>query len=373
MNDAWILTEPSVKTAERPPPFFIVGSGRSGSTLLRMMLAAHSRIAIPPETWFIMPLLERFSVDQLLNARELNQAIDLMTGHYRWPDMKLSVDEFRRRVADLRETHLSDLVGVVYAVQLEAAGKVRWGDKTPPYIQILPKLAALFPGSRFIYLVRDGRDVTKSFQNLGMYGPWLHDNTIEWRDASHWARKWMNSGYGNRILQVRYEDLVIDAERTLRRTCAFLGEAFEPQMLSWQDEVGRLVPAREMHVHQKLKRESRHEDIDRWKTEMTAREVFVAEACMFGHLDRNGYARRFQSRAWIPLFWMTRVYCVVLWPSMPFRALRWLRRSIRQGAAVTPDRPESSSGPVRARQTKSTSPVPRAVSWKPRSWRGFFR
>jgi hypothetical protein len=32
-------------------PFFIVGSGRSGSTLLRMMLASHSRITIPPETW----------------------------------------------------------------------------------------------------------------------------------------------------------------------------------------------------------------------------------------------------------------------------------------------------------------------------------
>ncbi len=373
MKDARIPTKSSLKIEATPPPFFIVGSGRSGSTLLRMMLAAHSRIAIPPETWFMLPLLKRFSVDRPLSAEEMDQAIGLMTGHYRWPDMKLSVTELRRRVAGLRETHLSGLVGVVYGAQLEVAGKVRWGDKTPPYIQILPKLAALFPGSKFIYLVRDGRDVSKSFQSLGMYGPWLHDNTVEWRDASYWARKWMNSGYADRILQVRYEDLVLDAEGALRRVCAFLGEAFESRMLSWQDEVGRLVPAREMHVHQKLKRESRREDINRWKTEMSAREVFVTEAFMFGHLDRYGYVRRFRSAVWIPVFWMTRVYCVLFWPSLPFRALRWLRRSTRQGRAAKREKVGRTNSAVRATKTKSSSSVPLAVSWPTRSWRGFFR
>lgn len=364
---------PSTDVAVASPPFFIVGSGRSGSTLLRMMLAAHSRIAIPPETWFILPLLERFSVDQSLNAQELNEAIEIMTSHYRWSDMKITAEELRRKTDRLSKPCLRDLIEVVYDAYLEASGKARWGDKTPPYIRILPQLAALFPGAKFICLVRDGRDVARSLQSLGMYGPWLHENTIEWRDASYWQRKWLKSGYAECIRQVRYEDLVTDTENSLRGICQFLGEEFEPGMLSWQDEVGRLVPTREMHVHQKLKRDSRREDVERWRTEMSAREIFVAEAFMFSHLDRYGYARRFASPAWIPLFWMTRVYCVLLWPSIPFRALRRISRMARQAWTSDCRVVKRIKEPGRGRKAKSSGQVPRAVGWQPRSWRGFFR
>jgi len=366
-------TRPVPQARELPPPFFIVGSGRTGSTLLRMMLAAHSRIAIPPETWFILPLIERFPLDRALSPQELNQAIELMTSHYRWSDLQMPAEELRRRSLELEQPRLADLIGVVYGVQLKGSGKVRWGDKTPPYIQILPKLAELFPGAKFIYLVRDGRDVAKSFQGLRMYGPWLHDNTVEWRDACYWERKWMTSGYAACILQVRYEDLVTDAEAGLRRICQFLGEEFEPRMLSWQQEVARLVPARELHVHQKLKRDSRREDIERWKTEMGARETFVAEAFMFGHLDRYGYERRFSSPAWIPVFWLTRLYCVLLWPSIPFRALRWLARRMRQGPVSNDGGGRRITDVIRASKAKASETVPRAVSWNPRSARGFFR
>ena len=82
-----------------PAPFFIVGSGRSGSTLLRVMLASHSRLAIPPETWYLIPLLERFGVDQRLNADEVELAISIITSHYRWPDMRFDAQDFRQHAS----------------------------------------------------------------------------------------------------------------------------------------------------------------------------------------------------------------------------------------------------------------------------------
>ncbi len=44
-----------------PPAPFVVGVGRSGTTLLRMMLDAHPEMAIPPETHFLPPMIEQFS------------------------------------------------------------------------------------------------------------------------------------------------------------------------------------------------------------------------------------------------------------------------------------------------------------------------
>ena len=320
-------------------PFFVVGSGRCGSTLLRMMLASHSRLSIPPETWFLVPLVRQFSIDRPLNAEEIEGAVAVITGHYRWPDMKIDAQKFRHAVSQLMRPHVRDLAEVVYRWHMQAEGKARWGDKTPIYIEILPELARMFPGSRFIHLVRDGRDVAKSFKATGWDtgGRWLHDNTREWMKAvrCHW--RWMSSEFRERILLVRYEDLVINTEATLRQICKFIDEEFEPQMLTWQERVDEQVPEREQVRHTKLKSRIDAEGVARWRKEMSAREVFIAEAFMGPHLTRLGYQCRYRSPLWPPAFALTRLYCRTVLPVVQFqtRALRFFRKRLGLGLRST--------------------------------------
>jgi hypothetical protein len=311
-------------------PFFVVGSGRSGSTLLRLMLCSHSRLTIPPETWYLAPLLERFRVDAVLNAAEIDSAVAIITQHYRWPDQKFDAQEFRRGVSQITAPCLRDVVEVVYRWHVRAEGKARWGDKTPVYIEILPQLASMFPDASFIHLVRDGRDVAKSHQAAGWYGPWLHDNTREWTRALDCDSRWAHLDLRTRILQVRYEELVLDTEAALRRICQFIGEEFEPQMLSWESKVDEQVPDRERRIHSKLKRRIGSEDVARWKREMSARELFVAEAFMGAQLSRAGYERRYPGALWSPVFALTRLYCRTVLPAvaMQMRAVRFLRRRL---------------------------------------------
>jgi len=326
VKNSLIVTGADSRLSQATGPFFIIGSGRSGSSLLRMMLAAHSRLTIPPETWYLLSLLKRFSIDRPLSAAEIESAVALITDHYRWPDMKLSAQEFRREVSQLTEPCLRDLAAVVYQWHMRAQGKARWGDKTPGYIEIVPELARMFPNSRFIHLVRDGRDVAKSFQAMGWAGRWLHENTREWTRAleCHW--RWIRSEFQNRILQVRYEDLVLAPEATLQKICRFLGEELEPQMLSWEWNVDELVPARELKAHPKLKLRVGSEGVARWKREMSARETFVAEAFMGSHLTRLGYERRYPGRLWPPAFALTRLFCRTVLPTVEL--------AIRVGASL---------------------------------------
>ena len=298
--------------------------------MLRLMLCSHSRLAIPPETWYLIPLLQRFDIERTLNAAELESAVAIITQHYRWPDQKLDAQEFRRAVSQLPAPHLRDVVEVIFRRHMQAEGKARWGDKTPIYIEVVPQLARMFPGSRFIHLVRDGRDVAKSHQAAGWNGYWLHDNTKEWTRALEFYRRLAGSQLGERMLQVRYEELVLDPEAALRRICQFIGEEFEPQMLSWERQVDEQVPERERHIHTKLKRRSGPDDVARWKREMTDRELFVAEAFMGAHLSRAGYERRYPGAWWAPAFALTRVYCRAVLPavSLQRRALHFLRRRL---------------------------------------------
>src|SRR5262245_52430414 len=313
-------------------PIFIVGIGRSGSTLLRMILASHSRIAVLPETWYLIPLVEELPIDRPLALNEVDRAARIMTGHYRWPDMGIEESVFRRRLADLRDPLLRDVVGIVCQNYMQREGKARWGDKTPPYIKIVPQLAAVFPNARFIHLFRDGRDVANSIQLLGWFGPWLHEKARRWNESIDMDERWNRTALASRILQLRYEDLVLETEKSIREVCRFLDEDYEPEMLAWHGHLDRLLPSREASIHPKLKRKPEPSDIYRWKQELRPREVFVLEAFMGKRLERRGYERRYRSAMWQPVFFLVRWYCRLVLPLAGFqmRVFRFVHKRLNQ-------------------------------------------
>ena len=316
---------------QAPTPFFVIGAGRSGSTLLRLMLASHSHICIPPETWYLIPLLKRFTTEEVLTPTALDSAISIMTSHYRWPDMRLGTAKFRELIAEIDKPRLRDLVECVYLWHMARDRKSRWGDKTPAYVAIVPQLERLFPGARFIHLLRDGRDVAASFQRQGWYGPWLYSNAREWSDALECDSRWKGQPIEAQVLRVHYEDLVLNTERTLRTVCQFIEEEFEPQMLAWEGRVDESVPLREQHIHQKLKSRPSAEDVYRWKREMPLRQIWIAESFMRVQLDQAGYERRFSSVFWTPAMLVTQIICKSVFPVVEFqmRAFGYLRRRLR--------------------------------------------
>jgi len=302
--------------------------------MLRMMLAAHSRLCIPPETWFLTPLVKRLSVDRPLTADEVEEAVSIITGHDRWQDLKLDAQEYRREVSRLSQPCLRDVVDVVYRWHQRAEGKARWGEKTPQYLEIVPQLLTMYPNSRFVHIVRDGRDVAKSIQAREWTGSrWLHDNTRWWTETLGWHWRWARSPVRDRILLVHYEALVLETEATLRKICRFIGEDFEPRMLSWQKVVDTQVSPREHMQHTKLKQTIGAEGIARWKREMSAREIFIAEAFMGSNLRRLGYELRYPSRLWTPVFAATRLGCRTILPVYEFAAR--VRRGLRYRLGLT--------------------------------------
>jgi hypothetical protein len=157
-------------------PFFIVGSGRCGSTLLRLMLSSHSRIHIPVETNFIEDLVQELPLSKPLAPAEIERALAIMTSHRRWRYMEIPPDELRSWAGALETPKLADIINLVYQHHLQLVGKQRFGDKTPYYIRIIPQLAALYPGAKFIHLIRDGRDVAISYIDANMDKYYDHRN-----------------------------------------------------------------------------------------------------------------------------------------------------------------------------------------------------
>jgi hypothetical protein len=260
---------------------------------LRLILCGHSRLHIPPETWFIADLVGRFPLFSPLSPEQAHEAVDVMVNHYRWPDMDIPADSFRAQAAALASPKLVDLIDLPYREHLRRAQKPRFGDKTPPYIGIVPHLLALYPDARFINLIRDGRDVAISFVDAHLHSRPYHAD-FEWTEAVRLAERWHASPHAGRILDVRYETLVREPEPTVRRVCDFLGETFEPAMFAYRERL-KLIPERERWIQQKLSRPISADAIAVWRQKLSALECFCIEASLRADLERLGYAPRFRA------------------------------------------------------------------------------
>src|SRR5215470_10707933 len=213
------------------PPVIVLGVGRSGTTLLRVMLDRSSELAIPYETFFVPQLAHRHgarpSLDKFLD--DLGRLRTL----YDWG---ITPDDVRPRLHAGMMT--SEAISAIFEVYAEREGKPRWGDKTPLYMQQLPLLERLFPGAFWVHLVRDGRDAALSFLDLpeGFSGrTWAQPRTVaqfaaRWRTEVLAARQ-LGSHVGGRYLELRYEDLVAEPERELRGICEHTSLPWEPLML----------------------------------------------------------------------------------------------------------------------------------------------
>lgn len=212
------------------PFLFIVGYPRSGTTLLRGMFDSHHLMAVPDESHFIPIMATRrrryegragFRTDLFLS--------DLLERHQRrswW----VPADELRDGLSARPPRDLADALRRVYRCYAASRGKPRYGDKTPAYVLNIARLARLFPESRFIHIIRDGRDVALSILDRPWGPSTMEEAAFRWRQAIRRGRSEGGRLGEDRYREVRYEDLVRDAEGVLRPLCAFADLEFDPSM-----------------------------------------------------------------------------------------------------------------------------------------------
>ncbi|MGI8728184.1 MAG: sulfotransferase family protein [Solirubrobacterales bacterium] len=218
-------------SVERPPAPFVVGLTRSGTTLLRMMLDAHPELTIPPETHFVPDLIAAARV-----GGDPNELCDAVTGNRTWGDFGISAGELRARFAGVERGDAGAAVRAFFEAYAERQGKPRWGDKTPAYMLGVRKIGRALPETRFIHLIRDGRDVALSQSERAINEqPPRAEQAERWVNRIRKSREQAAELSGPRYVEARYEDLVREPEKTLRRICEFCDLRWEGEMLRYHE------------------------------------------------------------------------------------------------------------------------------------------
>lgn len=196
-------------------PIFVVGTGRSGTTLLRMMLCAHPRIHLTHEASFY--LWERPGPLRAVAERYVESF------SFRW----LQLDPRPLLDGLAPDARPRDLYAAVMRAAAARYDKPRFGDKTPSHTGHLAQIFADWPDARVIRIVRDPRDVVRSLNRM----PWAPASLIAGSMLVGAERRHC-APFRDRILEIRMEDLVIDPRATMERALGFVDEPWDEAVLN---------------------------------------------------------------------------------------------------------------------------------------------
>lgn len=275
-------------------PGFVIGTGRSGSSLLGAMLNQHTELAVPhasPILSRMTPLLGRYG--DLSDPDHFSMLVDdvcrlVESAPVPWQGVILDRAAIE---ASCRERSLVAIVGAVYACAAQAKGARSWCSTQCTDVHHLASLEAYFPDARYVHLYRDGRDVALSFRGAPIGEKHVYHLAREWREAQRIAMQLRECVDPRRFFSLSYEELIEDSEWVLRRLSAFLGVLYEPAMLDYHrsDEARRLA-AGGVWWH-RIAAPVIAGNRGKFRTEMSDGHLRIYESVAGDTLDALGYVR----------------------------------------------------------------------------------
>jgi hypothetical protein len=286
------MPTPAAAAPSSTAPLFIIGTERSGSNLLRVILDAHPRIVVPhpPHVMNYFGGLEA-SYGDLSDPVRLRALADdivrLVRLHIHPWDF---VPDAARMVEDADPQDLFGLFYALYDQARERAGAARWGCKSTFMIHHVDRVLARDPDAGLLWLVRDPRDVAAS-SRTSVFSP-CHPR----HSAALWARQQaeglrLQRELGDRLFRLHYEDLLADPEGELRRLCAHIGEDFDPAMLAFDQSARARQTAKLSASWKNADKGILRDNAQRWRTKLSPEEVAEVEATCAGPMEELGYER----------------------------------------------------------------------------------
>ena len=221
---------------EERAPIFIGGPDRCGKTTLQAFLSSHPNITIPVVgsnfwTYFYGQYGDLHQPENF--ERCLSAMLRYKHAIFLNPDPERIRREFWQG-----EPSYARLFALFHEHFAERDGKVRWGDQTGLVERYADAIFAAYPGAKMLHMIRDPRDRYEASLAMWPNGRARAGGaTARWLYSVNWARRNLKR-YPGRYLIVHYETLVHHTEQTLRAVCAFLGEEYDPRMLSMDASPG---------------------------------------------------------------------------------------------------------------------------------------
>lgn len=148
---------------------------------------------------------------------------------YPW-EVKLSEEKI---FSGAEDRNLLNIYFEIYRQYLEFTGKSRWACKSTFMIEHVSEILKYYPEARFIYMVRDGRDVAVSAKSSIFNHYHIYYTAQLWSKEQKTGLHWLSSLARDQIMLLKYEDLLENPVDVTKKICSFINEPFQENMLDY--------------------------------------------------------------------------------------------------------------------------------------------
>ena len=273
-------------------PIFIVGVGRSGTTLLQSMLHAHRQLAFTPETHFVRRYLARRKMAALLRKKDGDMFLKLIHRDNDLNRLEFDLEDILTELRRNGDLSLDSFYRGILERTREQKGATLVGDKDPKNIEYLPLIHHHFPDAFVIHIVRDPRAVTLS----RMRAEWSShrsflSHVIIYNLQIHKGRDDGRALFGNHYYEIIYEDLVTNPEAECRRLCQWLDIPYDPGMLDFSKTSHEIIKGREIKWKEDCFKPVQTANKDKWSGGLTRRQICAIETMTAQWFDHFGYRK----------------------------------------------------------------------------------
>jgi hypothetical protein len=326
------------------PLFFIIGRPRSGTTLLRLLFEAHPNVIIPPESPFIISLYKKYAKVTSWDEEVIKEFCEDLFKQRYFEKWLVSKEVLLANL--LKEKGRNSFQNMVRKVWLSYTsvypkGEIRLiGDKNPGYSLYAGRIHKLFPEAKIIHITRDYRDNYLSMIKVNFEVPIVPLAIYRWKFA-YKLMQMLKKKCPDLIYSIKYEDLATNPEVQFREICKFLDINYDPSVMSFYEKKSEVEKAYAgsddlQQVHKSLFNPISTSRMNLWQTEMSRRDIRIADLVTGKTAEKAGYKRKYPSFHLGLYIWIlpTLIYASVMYrlilmgDHLPYRMRNSLNKTL---------------------------------------------
>ena len=288
---ASLAAEPDRSGARGRAPVFVLGSPRSGTTLLYDMLLSAGGFAVYLAESNVFNLLApRFGDLHVRANRERLLLAWLGSKLYRASG--IDPDRIRRRIVDDCRNP-GDFLRIVMEEICALQGMSRWAENSPEAILYLPLIKQLIPNALVLHIIRDGRDVAASLGRLRYVRPFPWENLhsiigcgLYWEWIVQHGRRFAPS-LEDDYMEVHFEELLAQPQETLDAIGRFIDQSLDYATIQ---RVGYGSVSKPNTSFSAQDSSEAFNPVGRWKKNFSPKELALFERLVGGTLQELGYS-----------------------------------------------------------------------------------
>lgn len=287
---------------------FIIGIGRSGTTILNKILNAHPFIHSLPEAIFLVFFLKDFKDVKVFTSKQIElifEQIRVFSLSHPLIGYEFDREAVKNKVIEIaasKELSYEQLCKIIYS-EFKVVGNDKSSagiliDKNPSYTIFVNEIAETLPEAKFIFLLRDYRaNILSRKQSVDLKSPNVAFNAYRWKLFNSIAYDFSKK-YQDKVLLLKYEDLVVNSEKEIIRICEFLG--VNSRDIKMESVQGDKVNLSEYKIDSKYEErfKKKYSDLNKplnsarlnsWETQLTQTEIKICDVICSNFATGLGY------------------------------------------------------------------------------------